>query len=1157
MHHLEIKLLGSPYIALDGKAIETDRHKAIGLLAYLAVEAKTHRRETLAALLWPDYSRESAFAYLRRTLWELNQVLGQGYIKADRELVVLEQSPGLEIDTAEFERLLAAETDPIAALSQAVALYRGDFLEGLVIADTAPFEAWQSQQVEVYRRQFAAALERLVAAYEQDGAYALALPHSQRWLALDSLDEAAARAVMRQLAGMGDRSGAIRAFQACQQTLRQELGISPQAETQALYQAILQGEGLDKSSVTRPPVPAGRQAVTGSLPIPATPFIGRAMELEQILDLVADPGTRLLTLTGPGGTGKTRLSIQVATHMAAQHAAALPDGTWFIPLATVQSLPGLIQAIAKGLYFSFLKEEISPRQQLLDYLRQKRLLLVLDNFEQLVDAGRELVVDMLAAASGVKLLVTSRERLGLQSERIFRVSGMRAPEADEADGWDDAEAQSKPYSAIQLLLERARRVQPDFRLTRENMGAVAQICRLVEGSPLGIELAVAWLELLSPEEIARELARSLDFLESEAADIPARQRSLRAVFETSWNLLEAEEQRALRQLCVFTGSFSRQAAQDVSGCSLRTLLRLVNKSWLQPLENERYALHDVLRQYGLERLQTDQNEWRQVHNRQASFFASFVREQDALLRSARQIEARQALIVELESNIPAAWDWLVASGQFATLIEQMLPALFKYWWMLIFPDEFITRLKHARQSVPVSTERQHLRQCAILETVEIFLELSAHDYGDQPKERLADLWARVSQNALEDELKEWYIILVFAYGSFLNYEQGFRQVTQIIPKVRTWQDPWLLGICYLYGNPSHAHAENDIYKQHLLEALAIFRRLGVVYEQGATLLNLGNVAIGEKDYQQAIEYIELSRPLFRQISKGHEFIVFWNLAECYLTVGDIDQALLALEELRALAENTGNQRLLGETLAWKSRVLGRYGSLEQALEIGKIGLELAVKAGIQNDIAWHAWELGDIYRLIGDMHSAREYYQQALPFFEAIQDYVGLGFYDRGMGDIAMQQEDWEAARQWYQQALAVQEKEQRSLRSWGLAFYQARLGMALVRLGDFGEAKQHLRTALVMAEQWVYPDMKALPMTGIASMLAASGLPAQAIEVAACVISQPTTWNEVRGQAQLVIEVAQGELPAADVQRARQRGKAASIDELCRVYLDHPALSG
>jgi len=1152
MPHLEIKLFGAPRITLDGIALETDRHKAIGLLAYLAVEARSHSREALAALLWPDYPRASAFSYLRRTLWELNQMLGKGWITADREKVALEHLPGLEIDAAAFQRLLAVETDPIDALSEAVALYQGDFLQGLVIADTVPFEAWQTQQAEHYRRQLAHTLERLTAAHEQNGAYASALPHAQRWQSLDNLDEMAARAVMRQLAGMGDRGGAIRAYQACLKTLADELDISPQPETEQLYQAILHGEAPGRQASAALTPSAEVLSPCGYLPTPATPFIGRAVEIKQIVQLASDPGTHLLTLTGPGGTGKTRLSIQAAAQMA----EVFQDGAWFISLATVQSFPELIQAIAKGLSFSFYKEGASPRQQLLDYLRQKHLLLVLDNFEQLVEFGRELVADILAEAPQVKLLVTSRERLNLQTECIYRVHGMRTPDAQIASGWDDPEEQARPYSAIQLLLERARQVRPDFHLTQENLGAVTQICRLVEGSPLGIELAVAWLELLSPQEIAQEITRSLDFLESEAADIPARQRSLRAVFETSWNLLADEEQQALRRLCVFPGSFSRQAAQWVSKCTLRTLLRLVNTSWLQTGENDRFTLHEVLRQYGLERLQENQDEWCQAKDRHAEFFATFIQTQDKALRTDGQIQARQAMVVELESNIPAAWHWLVLSERIDILLENMLPGLFKYWIMLIFADEFIPWLKFARQSIPDSTERQHLLQRVILETIETSLELSSQVYDEQPKERLEALWTLVKEADLVDQMGFWYLVLLTAYGNHINYEQGFRQMERFLPKAQAFNDPWILGICYLYGNPTHIRPENETGKRHLLDALAIFQQLGVVYEQGIALLSLGGLAASEKDYQRAIEYTELARPLFKQVGSAHDFIVLWNLAEYYLSLGNSDQALQFCEEMKPIAENTGNRRLLAEIIAWQSRVLARYGKLDDALETGKTSLKLAYEISNAHDIAWHTWELGEVYRLMGDLPQARAYYQQALPFFEGISDFVGLGFYHRGLADIAMMQGDWEGARQKYLQALAVQEKEQRSLRNWGLAFYHARLGTVLVQLGDFDEARQHMRTSLSLAQQWVHPDVKALPLTGIASLLAATGFPMQAIEVAACVAAQPTTWNEVKQQARAILEAAKGEISPDEAQFAQARGKEMNIDDVIRLYLDHPKFS-
>ena len=308
MHRLDIALLGSPEISLDGKPVETDRHKAIGLLAYLATEARSHRRETLAALLWPDYPRASAFSYLRRTLWELNQVLGKGWIETDHDQVAIAHHPGLNLDLETFQSYLEDGSDQVDALSEAVKLYRGEFLANLVIADTPPFEEWQTQQAGYYRREFAQALEKLVALHEQNQDFEQALPHAQRWLALDRLNESAYQAVMRQLSGMGKRSEAIRLYQTCAQTLKTELGVEPQAETEQLYQSILHADHPRSAPTAAPRVPAaGKPKPAGYLPSPSTPFIGRKDEIAEVVKLAGDPAVHLLTLIGPGGTGKTRL----------------------------------------------------------------------------------------------------------------------------------------------------------------------------------------------------------------------------------------------------------------------------------------------------------------------------------------------------------------------------------------------------------------------------------------------------------------------------------------------------------------------------------------------------------------------------------------------------------------------------------------------------------------------------------------------------------------------------------------------------------------------------------------------------------------------------------------------------------------------------------
>jgi predicted ATPase len=760
-------------------------------------------------------------------LWELNQILGKGWIQLERDQVALAHIPGLYVDVEAFQNYIDSEADQVNALTEAVTLYRGDFLEGLVIADTSPFEEWQSQQAEYYQREYSHTLERLVAAHEQNGEFELALPHAQGWLSLDRLNENAYRAVMRQLDGMGNRSEAIRVYQACAQILKSELGVEPQGETEELYHSILQGDHREKSQTQAGPSQwSGKLTLTGYLPSPSTPFIGRSDEIDQLLKLTRDPDIHLLTLIGPGSTGKTRLSIKAAAQMAGY----FPEGVWFIPLAAVQSVQGLVLAIGKGLAFQFYSSEEKPRQQLLDYLREKQLLLVLDNYEQLVEGGRELVIDILSAAQGVKLLVTSRERLNLQAEQVYRVPGMRTPDLSAVNSWENPAEQAQGYSAIQLLLERARRVRPDFQLTRENLEAVAKICQLVDGSPLGIVLAGAWLELLPPDEIVSEITRSLDFLESSTADLPERQRSLRAIFDSSWKLLGTEEQQAFQRLCVFQGSFSRQAAQEVSGCSIRTLLSLANKSWLLQADDGRYLLHDVMRQFGMEHLQADQNAWRETKDRHADYFSTYLRVQGQALRGTGQIEALEAIKSELDNNIPDAWEWLVANQLFDLLIERMLSGIFHYRLIRSGSLEFISMLKRARRAMPISTDRKPMLQLAILETIETNFEITGLVLDDQPKERMNRLWGRVKEFSLEDEMGIWYLVLIASYGSTLNFGEATRRITEMMPKIRTSQDAWELGYWHFLAGRYLVGETPETNNKYLLNALAIFQKIGVIDE---------------------------------------------------------------------------------------------------------------------------------------------------------------------------------------------------------------------------------------------------------------------------------------------------------------------------------------
>ncbi|HSJ89249.1 MAG TPA: BTAD domain-containing putative transcriptional regulator, partial [Anaerolineales bacterium] len=889
MPRLEIALLGSPEIKLDGKAIKTDRRKAVALLAYLAVTGRAHTRDQLATLLWPDYDHTAAFAYLRRTLWELNNFLGEEWMEANRETVAFKPDSAVWLDTGVFQKYLTESKDE-SSLEEAISLYRGDFLSGFFVQDTAPFEDWQIQQAEYFRRELAGALEKLIVIYEQAGMHDKALPHARRWLSLDPLNEFAHRAIMRLHAGLGDRSAAVHQYEACVQILNKELKVPPQAETTALYEKIVRGE-IKKAVLDQTQTSSASVHSSSHLPLLPTPFMGRRPEVEQIKTLVMNPDHRLVTLVGPGGIGKTRLSIQSASELVDE----FPDGVWFVPLAPLQSTEAILPAMAKALDFSFYRQEERPRQQLVDYLREKHLLLILDNFEHLIHEGTELIGEILATAKNLKLFVTSRERLNLQGEQLYRVSGMRTPAATDVATWIDPEQQAKSFSALQLFVERGKRVRPDFRLTPENLGAVTEICRLVEGMPLGIELAAGWLEVLTPAEIAAEVTRSLDFLETDLQDVSDRQRSIRAVFESSWKMLSEEEQNIFKKLTVFRGSFSREAAQNVSGTSLRMLLGLVNKSWLQQVEEGRFALHEVLRQYGHERLQSNEEEWQLANDSHAEYYLDFVEKLEKDLRGAKQIEAANALNKEFENNIQAAWDWLIERSRFADLAHRMLPGIF-HFSLIRTPVILVAMVKRARKAFPEFRSREDLLQRTILETVETSFEINWDMLEDQPKERLLQLWATVEKFELADNLGSWYFALILAYRQGIDVAKEVRDFQKLLQKPEIRQDPWAFGYALLveYQNDMIAGAGEVERERCLLQALEIFQRIGVVHEQAITFQLLGEIAKGKKSFDQAVQFKQAALEYYEK--SGDQFgvgMIWFDLAQINLSRGNFEQAFHA------------------------------------------------------------------------------------------------------------------------------------------------------------------------------------------------------------------------------------------------------------------------
>ena len=396
-----------------------------------------------------------------------------------------------------------------------------------------------------------------------------------------------------------------------------------------------------------------------SLPQQRTPFIGRAREIDELQKLLNEPACRLLTLVGPGGVGKTRLALAIAEK------ASFADGVFFVPLQPVQAATAVLPTLADILQIH-LKVDATPLHQIGRFLHAKTILLMLDNLEQLLDCAGDLS-DLLATAPGLKLLVTSREVLNLQEEWLYPVAGLPIPN-------DFSNPDTIADDAVALFIERARRVRPDFSPQTE-LADIVQICQLVEGTPLAVELAAAWIKTLNCADIAAEIQKNITFLETGLRNVPERHRSMQAVFEQSLQMLPTEAQQVYARLSLFRGGFRREAAQQVAGATLTMLTSFVDKSLLVWEANGRYHIHELLRQYAATQIAGADLIARQTQH--SNYYMQFLNQRTIDITGSQQQKATQEIYADLD-NIRVAWHWAVQQGN-AKAIEQAITPLAMFY----------------------------------------------------------------------------------------------------------------------------------------------------------------------------------------------------------------------------------------------------------------------------------------------------------------------------------------------------------------------------------------------------------------------------------------------------------------------------------------------
>ena len=641
---VRVLLFGPPRLETPAPA-PLSRVRGRALLAYLGATGQSHTRDALVALLWPGLPPDDARNNLRRELSLLRRALGDDLIAADRAQVGLDRAAladgRLWVDVAAFDALIAAAEahrhppgqlcDGCAArLEEAEALYTADLLAGFSLLDSPPFDEWQTSAGQRLRAALDVVRGRLTGWHISRGDTDRALDTARRRLVADPLNEAAHRNRLLALALSGQPSAALREHEQFAHLLAAEMDAPPEAATLALVEDVRRGRlappvtrftqiappHLDPEPASPRDAPPRRDSLSPrALPAPTTPFFGRELELAELTRLFGDPTTRLVTLVGPGGMGKTRLALAWAETQLADNRFA--DGVVFVDLAPVPDTDGVIPALADALRFPLQEGAQDPRpplRQIASYLAPRRALLLLDNAERLLEAA-PLLVELLAAAPRVHMLVTSRERLGVRPETVYAIDGLAFPPPGATPAAAD-------YAAGRLFVGAARRVQPQFAADRaDDRAQVAAIGHLVGGMPLALEMAAAWVDSLTLPQIAAELTRGLDLLETEMRDVPARQRSVRAAIDTSWQRLSEPDQRVFAHLSVFSGAMTPDAATIITGATPRQLAALVRKGLLHATAaGDRLRLHELLCQYAAEKL--DENPTAAAaRDRHAHFYA--------------------------------------------------------------------------------------------------------------------------------------------------------------------------------------------------------------------------------------------------------------------------------------------------------------------------------------------------------------------------------------------------------------------------------------------------------------------------------------------------------------------------------------------------------
>jgi predicted ATPase/DNA-binding SARP family transcriptional activator len=925
MSTLEIHLLGEfRLVSADAPVSPIHSPRVQALLAYLVLHRATPQpRQQLAFLLWPDTSDAQARTNLRQLLHTLKQALpdADSFVHVTPHTLQWRSDAPCRLDVTDFAAALsqasAAEQHGDVhslrmTLEQACALYQGDLLPSC-------YDDWIVPERERLRQAYAGALERLALLLESQDEPRAALAYARRLLRHDPLREETYRVLLRLYAACGDRAGVRRVYQTCAAVLQRELGVEPSAATRQAYEHAVR---LD--APTRP-LPASPPPTNTNLPVQLTSFVGRARELAELKPLLL--ANRLLTLTGPGGTGKTRLALQLAEDTDVRE--PFTGGVWLIELAPLAD-PALVPHTVAA--------TLGVREQpgrplldaLVDYMRPKTLLLLLDNCEHLIEPCAQLAETLLRAAPGLKILASSREALGIAGEIPYRVPPLSLPDPRQMH---DLAALAQNDS-VRLFVERAAATYPPFRLTAHNAPVVAQIGRRLDGIPLAIELAAARTKVFPPEQIAVRLDDRFRLLTGGSRTALPRHQTLLALIEWSHQLLTAVERALLRRLAVFAGSFSLEAAQAVCGEGLgedvlETLARLADKSLIEvdePMDagEARFRVLETIRQYAREKL-LEAGEAEQVRDRHLAFFLDFAEEAEPKLRGPEQL-AWLGRVEREHDNLRTALGWALERDKGESALR-LAGALAYFWELRGYLSEGHKWLNDALALAERErSERVALGEPALLTHAETaqraraLVGIGMFRFAMQSDPAAARRSIEAGFGLWRELGDKWGMAVALALMGLMLAMEGdiqtsLARVKEGVSLAREVEDRWPLALCLIRLGDHLKGTDLAAARRALEEGVAVARSVGDRSVLSEGLRELGQLYSVEGNRTAAMHVGEEALVEARAIgSMEHTFLALLQLALISCLQNDPEKAKRYCFEAWALGRETGSQMAAGFAL---------------------------------------------------------------------------------------------------------------------------------------------------------------------------------------------------------------------------------------------------